>query len=182
MPAKMRWPQVASPTGFRPGFSRLNSGICGPPHSPSSPGTAPLSSGVTCNRFLLEFSPIETLAGVNRTLYHQYDPLVLPLQPWLPAQGVRLVADCKVTALDHKTEDGKCIVTGIRCLRRDKSEVIAVHDGGFVFLQNGSMTDATRLGSMTSAPRRLTKADSGGWALWEKAGGGPAGVWQSRGL
>jgi oleate hydratase len=30
------------------------------------------------------------------------------------------------------------------------------------------MTDASSLGSMTSAPRKLTKADSGGWTLWEK--------------
>ena len=74
-----------------------------------------------------------------------------------------------MTDLDHKTEDGKFIVTGIRCLRRDKSEVIAVNDGDFVFLQNGSMTDASSLGSMTSAPRKLTKADSGGWALLGKS-------------
>ena len=73
-----------------------------------------------------------------------------------------------MTDLDHKTEDGKFIVTGIQCLRQDKSEVIAVNDGDFVFLQNGSMTDASSLGSMTSAPAQLTKADSGGWTLWEK--------------
>jgi len=30
------------------------------------------------------------------------------------------------------------------------------------------MTDASSLGSMTSAPRKLTKVDSGGWTLWEK--------------
>jgi oleate hydratase len=125
------------------------------------------------HRFLPEFSRIETIAGVKRTIYNQYDSLVLPLQTWLAAQGVRLVADCKVTDLDHKTEDGKFIVTGIRCLRRDKSEVIAVNDGDFVFLQNGSMTDASSLGSMTSAPRKLTKAESGGWALWEKLAGQP---------
>jgi oleate hydratase len=120
------------------------------------------------HRFLLEFSRIETLAGVKRTVYNQYDSLVLPLQTWLAAQGVRLVAGCKVTDLDHKTEDGKFIVTGIHCLRQGKSEVIAVDDADLVFLQNGSMTDASSLGSMTSAPGRLTKADSGGWTLWEK--------------
>ena len=126
------------------------------------------------HRFLLEFSRIETLAGVKRTIYNQYDSLVLPLQTWLAAQGVRLVADCKVTDLDHKTEDGKFIVTGIHCLRQGKSEVIAVNDadGDLVFLQNGSMTDASSLGSMTSAPKKLTKADSGGWTLWEKLAAG----------
>ena len=119
-------------------------------------------------RFMLEFSRIETLVGVKRTIYNQYDSLVLPLQTWLGAQGVQLVTGCKVTDLDHKTEDGKFIVTGIHCLRQNKSELIAVNEGDLVFMQNGSMTDASSLGSMTSAPGKLTKADSGGWALWEK--------------
>jgi len=120
------------------------------------------------HRFMLEFSRIETLAGVKRTIYNQYDSMVLPLQTWLAAKGVRLVADCKVTDLDYKTEDGKFVVTGIHCLRQGKSEVIAVNDGDLVFMQNCSMTDASSLGSMTSAPRKLTKVESGGWTLWEK--------------
>ncbi len=120
------------------------------------------------HRFMLEFSRIETLAGVKRTIYNQYDSLVLPLQAWLEAQGVHLVMDCKVTDLDLKTEDGKLSVTGIHCLRQDKSEVVAVSDCDLVFMQNGSMTDDSSLGSMTSAPEKLTKTDSGGWTLWEK--------------
>jgi oleate hydratase len=120
------------------------------------------------HRFMLEFSRIETLAGVKRTIYNQYDSLVLPLQTWLEAQGVRLVTDCKVTDLEYKTEDGKLSVTGIYCLRHTKNEKFVVNEGDFVFMQNGSMTDASSLGSMTSAPRKLTKADSDGWTLWEK--------------
>jgi oleate hydratase len=69
------------------------------------------------HRFMLEFSRTETLAGVKRIIYNQYDSLVLPLQTWLEAQAVRLVRDCKVTDLDSKTEDGTFIVTGIHCLR-----------------------------------------------------------------
>jgi oleate hydratase len=60
------------------------------------------------------------------------------------------------------------VVTGLHCSRSGKSEVIAVNDGDLVFLQNGSMTDASSLGSMTCAPAKLTKANSRGWALWEK--------------
>ena len=134
------------------------------------------------HRFVLEFSRIETLAGVKRTIYNQYDSLVLPLQTWLAAQGVRLVADCTVTDLDHKTDDGWFMVTGIHCLRQGKSEVFAVNDDDLVFLQNGSMTDASSLGSMTNAPAKLTKIDSGGWTLWEKLAAGPAAVWQSGGI
>jgi uncharacterized membrane protein HdeD (DUF308 family) len=45
---------------------------------------------------------------------------------------------------------------------------IAVENGDLVFLQNGSMTDASSLGSMTSAPKQLTKQDCTSWNLWEK--------------
>ena len=120
------------------------------------------------HRFMLEFTRIETLAGVQRTIYNQYDSLVRPLQTWLKARGVQLVTDCRVTDLDHKTENGRFTVTGIHCLRRGVREVMAVSDSDLVFLQNGSMTDASSLGSMNSAPLKLTKWDGGGWTLWEK--------------
>jgi len=120
------------------------------------------------HRFMLEFSRIETLGGVKRTVYNQYDSLVLPLQTWLEGRGVRFATGCRVTDLDHKLEAGKFVVTGIHCLRHDEQEFIAVGDGDLVFLQNGSMTDASSLGSMTRAPSKLTKVDSGGWKLWEK--------------
>lgn len=119
------------------------------------------------HRFMLEFSRIETLGGVKRTIYNQYDSLVRPLQAWLEARGVHLVTDCTVTSLDHETNDGDLTVTRIHCLRQGESEVIAVNDGDLVFLQNGSMTDASSLGSMSSPPMKLNKADSGGWNLWE---------------
>jgi oleate hydratase len=120
------------------------------------------------HRFMLEFSRIDTLGGVKRTIYNQYDSLVLPLQAWLKAQGVRLVTDCTVTDLECKTEGGTFIVTGLQYRRQGKNERIAVNEGDFVFMQNGSMTDASSLGSMTSAPKKLTKVESGGWTLWEK--------------
>ncbi len=120
------------------------------------------------HRFMLEFSRIETLAGVKRTIYNQYDSLVLPLQAWLESKGVRLVPNCRVTDLEHKTEAGKFTVTGIHCVRQGKPELLAVNEGDLVFMQNGSMTDASSLGSMSKPPAVLTKADSAGWTLWEK--------------
>ena len=119
------------------------------------------------HRFMLEFSRIETLGGVKRTIHNQYDSLVLPLQRWLESQGVHMITGCRVTGLDHKIEDGKFVVTGIHRLRQGKNDMIAVDDGDLVFVQNGSMTDASSLGSMTSAPAKLTKVDSGSWTLWE---------------
>ncbi len=120
------------------------------------------------HRFMLEFSRIETLAGVKRTIYNQYDSLVRPLQRWLADQDVNFIIDCKVTDLERKIEAGKLVVTGIHYQHRGESKAIALKDGDLVFLQNGSMTDASSLGSMTSAPQKLTKQDCNSWALWEK--------------
>lgn len=120
------------------------------------------------HRFLLEFSRIETLAGVKRTIFNQYDSLVRPLQVWLEAQGVRLIDNCTITDIDHALVDGKFVVTGLHSLRKGQAKVIIVRDNDLVFFQNGSMTDASSLGSMEHAPAKLTKRESGGWALWEK--------------
>jgi len=120
------------------------------------------------HRFMLEFSRIETLAGVKRTVYNQFDSLVRPLTAWLEAHGVTLVTNCPVTDVDVQTDDGLLVIKGIHCLRAGNREVVAVGDDDLVFLQNASMTDASSFGSMTSAPKRLTKQDSGGWTLWER--------------
>ena len=127
------------------------------------------------HRFMLEFTRIDTLAGVKRTVFNQYDSLVLPLQTWLKTHEVQFVTDCLVTDLDHAPDAAVFAVTGIRCLRAGKSDTIAVGADDLVFFQNASMTDASSLGSMTSAPNPLTTKDSGGWTLWEKlAQGRPA--------
>lgn len=110
------------------------------------------------HRFVLEFSRNETFAGVKRTVLNQYDSLVVPLQRWLEAQGVRLATDCTVTELDHKTEDGHFIVIGLHCTRGGKQETLTLDDIDLVFVQNSLMTNASSLGSMTAAPAKLGKA------------------------
>lgn len=120
------------------------------------------------HRFMLEFSRIETLAGVKRTIFNQYDSLVRPLLHWLEARGARFIADCTVTDLDLRDDRGMILVKNLVTECRGVPETIPIDDGGLVFFQNGSMTDSSSFGSMTSAPAKLTKADSGGWTLWEK--------------
>ena len=119
------------------------------------------------HRFMMEFSRIETLAGVKRTVFNQYDSLVRPLQAWLEAQGVQMQRDCTVTGFDLADEGGKLAVKGIRMARNQEETTVLVGDDDLVVFQNGSMTDASSFGSMTQAPPKLTKAESGGWRLWE---------------
>jgi oleate hydratase len=120
------------------------------------------------HRFMMEFSRIETLAGVKRTVYNQYDSLVRPLQHWLKQQGVQVVYNCKVDDITLMEEGGALTATALRCVRDGEAESIAVGPHDLVFFQNGSMTDASSYGSMRSAPPKLDKRDSQGWALWEK--------------
>ena len=51
------------------------------------------------HRFIQELSRINTLAGVRRTPYNQYDSIVLPIVAWLKAQSVHFVKGAQVTDL-----------------------------------------------------------------------------------
>jgi oleate hydratase len=127
------------------------------------------------HRFLLEFSRIDTLAGVKRTVYNQYDSLVRPLKAWLLEFGVGFWPDCCVTDLEHRYEQGRFIVSSIQYLHGDEKKTLPVDVKDLVFVENGSMTDASSVGSMTMPPPALMKASGGAWTLWEKlAAGNPA--------
>ncbi|MGJ4997325.1 oleate hydratase [Bradyrhizobium sp. HKCCYLS3077] len=120
------------------------------------------------HRFMNEFARIETLAGVKRTVFNQYDAIVVPLMKWLEQHGVNLEGDVDVTDMAIATEAGKHVVRQLTLDRNGRSEALAVSPDDLVFFQNGSMTDATSLGSQHAPPSRLTKRESKGWALWEK--------------
>ena len=107
------------------------------------------------HRFMLEFTRIETLAGVKRTIYNQYDSMVLPLQSWLSAKGVHLANDTTVTGFAHRIDDGKLQITGIHCA--GTPEPIIVAEGDFVFFENASMTDASSLRVYDSGPRHANQ-------------------------
>jgi oleate hydratase len=86
-----------------------------------------------------------------------------------------MITDCTVTDIVHRTVSDTFEVTGLGCTLKGRRETMVVGSADLVFLQNGSMTDASSLGSMTAAPARLKKRADGGWALWEQlAEGRPA--------
>lgn len=119
------------------------------------------------HRFMSEFPRIETLAGVKRTVYNQYDAIVRPLADWLKRQGVQFVRGTEVTDMAIENEDGRLRVRQLVLDRDGRIANVRLEDGDLVFFQNGSMTDASSLGTMTEPPPHLTKKDSQGWALWE---------------
>ena len=119
------------------------------------------------HRFMNEFPRIETLAGVKRTVFNQYDALVRPLVDWLKQQGVQFARGTRVTDMTFEREGDKLRVRQLVLDRDGRNAGVRLEDGDLVFFQNGSMTDASSLGTMTEPAPYLTKADSRGWALWE---------------
>nr|MCU0720444.1 oleate hydratase [Pirellula sp.] len=120
------------------------------------------------HRFMKEFSRIETLAGVKRTIYNQFDSLVRPLVSWLTLQKVQFRKGCTVTDIVLGLGSVEILVTELKTLESGKNGTISIRPEDLVLFQNGSMTDASTFGSMTKSPDKLTKAGSQGWALWEK--------------
>lgn len=104
------------------------------------------------HRFMNEFPRIETLAGVKRTVYNQYDAIVRPLESWLKAQGVQFVHGARVTDMEFVQKEDKLSVETLLVERDGVVNEVPTGDA-FVFFQNGSMTDASSLGSMTQPPK-----------------------------
>lgn len=124
------------------------------------------------HRFMNEFPRIETLGGVKRTEFNQYDSIVLPLERWLIAQGVRFEGNTMVTDITIETDsrpgERRHTVTSLTVERDGQQQRLDTRHDTLVFYQNGSMTDASSLGTHDAPPPKLTRADSQGWALWEK--------------
>jgi oleate hydratase len=120
------------------------------------------------HRFMNEFPRIETLAGVKRTIYNQYDSIVRPLAAWLATQGVQFITGTRVIDMEFADDGSKLAVKRLVLEQNANSTSVTLEEDDLVFFQNGSMTDASSLGSMTDPPEHLTKAESQGWALWEK--------------
>jgi oleate hydratase len=120
------------------------------------------------HRFIHEFPRINTLEGVRRTPYNQYDSLVLPILKWLESQGVNFALKCEVTDLGFTQDQKKTTVERIFYRKDSQGKEIFLNDGDLVFVTNGSMTAGSSLGSMTSAPVLNKKEVGGSWKLWEK--------------
>ncbi len=117
-------------------------------------------------RMILEFSRIETLEGVTRTPYNQYDSLILPLKAYLKDHGVQFEINTKVVDIDFKDGEG-ITATAIHIEKKGKPEEIILKDGDVCIVTNGCMTDSATLGDMKKpAPESKELSMSG--ELWGK--------------
>ena len=118
-------------------------------------------------RMILEFSRIETLEGVTRTPYNQYDSVILPLKKYLKDNGVDFDINARVTDIDFK--DGLGITaTAIHLEGPDGRErIIELKEGDACFMTNGCMTDNATLGDFNTAPKYKPENPMSG-DLWRR--------------
>lgn len=118
-------------------------------------------------RMILEFSRIETLEGVTRTPYNQYDSVILPLKKYLKDNGVDFDINAKVTDIDFKEGLG-ITATAIHLEDPDGRErIIELKDGDACFMTNGCMTDNATLGDFNTAPKYKPENPMSG-DLWRR--------------
>lgn len=131
----------------------------------------PWHSAVEFKRYLVRFvhmiDGFNRLKGIMRTVYNQYDSLVLPLKAWLDERGVRYELDATVVDLKFGGPAGSQAVERMVCRQGGQTHDLAVGPDDFVIVTLGSMTDASSLGT-TDAPAALRdKNDGNAWPLWE---------------
>lgn len=125
------------------------------------------------NRMILEFSRINTLEGVTRTPYNQYESLILPMRKYLEDQGVTFVNNRKITAFNFKDTALRddIIVTGLQYEDVDadgETGTITVDENDLVFDINGAITDSSSFGDFNT-PIKENKEYAPSAALWKQA-------------
>ncbi|WP_304960431.1 oleate hydratase [Thomasclavelia cocleata] len=118
------------------------------------------------NRMIFEFPRIETLAGVTRTPYNQYESVILPIKKYLDSHNVNFITNTTVTDIDFK-DDETITAKVIHINKNGKEEKIILNDNDLCIMTNACMTDSATLGDYkTPAPKPVERPISG--ELWYK--------------
>jgi oleate hydratase len=131
----------------------------------------PWHSAIEFKRYLVRFthmiSGFNSLSGIMRTVYNQFDSMVRPLWKWLEERGVQVRYDTCVTALDLMHGSDGYSVERLLYNRADQQGEIVLNKNDFALVTLGSMTEGSSLGSNDCAPSLLGKTSGGAWTLWE---------------
>ncbi|MGG7057161.1 oleate hydratase [Clostridium nigeriense] len=117
-------------------------------------------------RMIFEFSRIETLEGVTRTTYNQYESVILPIKEYLSKQNVDFSINATVTDIDFKPGEG-ITATAIHIQDAEGEKIIELKEDDICIMTNGCMTDNATLGDFNTAPEYKTENPISG-NLWEK--------------
>ncbi|WP_029505155.1 oleate hydratase [Lachnoclostridium phytofermentans] len=117
-------------------------------------------------RMIFEFSRIETLEGVTRTRYNQYESVILPIKSYLEKRGVDFSINAVVEDIDF-ADGEKITATKIHTRRDGIKEEISLKTKDLCILTNGCMTDNATLGGLHTPPKVDFSAPLSG-KLWSR--------------
>ena len=115
------------------------------------------------NRMIFEFPRIETLEGVTRTPYNQYESVILPLKAYLETNGVRFETGRTVTDIDFAP--GEALTA--TALHFADGSAVDLREGDVCIMTNACMTDSATLGSL-HAPAPAPERKPVSAELWAK--------------
>ncbi len=117
-------------------------------------------------RMIFEFSRIETLEGVTRTRYNQYESVIVPLKTYLEKRGVDFITNAVVEDIDF-ADGEKITATKIHTRRDGIKETISLKATDLCIMTNGCMTDNATLGGLHTQPKVDFSAPFSG-KLWSR--------------
>ncbi|MEG0423579.1 MAG: oleate hydratase [Erysipelotrichaceae bacterium] len=117
-------------------------------------------------RMIFEFSRIETLEGVTRTQYNQYESLILPLKTYLESKGVEFKCNCKVEDIDFSDDPHIC-VKSIHLNDNHIDTTITLRPKDLCIMTNGCMSDNASEGDFKHAPE-YNYDQPASFELWKK--------------
>jgi oleate hydratase len=118
-------------------------------------------------RFLHEFRRLNTLAGVDRTPYNQYDSIIVPITKYLQDQGVEFRYNTRVLDLDL-IEGIPTTVDELHMISNGTPMTAQLDPQDIVFITLGSMTSNSSIGTNESPPPVISDLHDGSWELWSK--------------
>lgn len=126
------------------------------------------------NRMIFEFPRIETLEGVTRTPYNQYESVILPLKAYLETNGVRFETGRTVTDIDFAP--GEALTA--TALHFADGSAVDLREGDVCIMTNACMTDSATLGNL-HAPAPAPERKPVSAELWAKVAAKRPGIGQS---
>lgn len=131
----------------------------------------PWHSAVEFKRYLLRFTHMvagfNELRGIMRTVYNQYDSLVLPLRRHLEEHGVQFRLETTVTDILFAERGELSVAEALICKRGGEVDQVRLNPDDLVIATLGSMTEGAAIGSMERAPALNNEHTGGAWALWK---------------
>ena len=119
-------------------------------------------------RFIHHIAGLPDFSALKFTKYNQYESLILPMQKYLEAAGVKFEFNTEVTNVIFEISNDKKIAKSIKCKRNGVEKVIFLTENDLVFVTNGSCTEGTVYGDQNHAPDGEAEVRmSGSWNLWK---------------